>query len=139
MRISDWSSDVCSSDLAARVAQREGACPPRLRAGARRACGLLPHHRERPPRAGHAPAHCRGGVMSLRLFAQLHGAFGEKAFAFPDYCADQRGHRAPVRDDVDAFVDEMTSYVSRGLLLSAAALDTGDGIGRATVDHTCTN
>src|SRR3546814_4961326 len=35
MRISDWSSDVCSSDLIPRRARRAGAGDPRVRAAAR--------------------------------------------------------------------------------------------------------
>src|SRR3546814_2493765 len=36
MRISDWSSDVCSSDLGARVSPRRARTPPRTRPGGRR-------------------------------------------------------------------------------------------------------
>src|SRR3546814_9022237 len=51
MRISDWSSDVCSSDLGAQLEIRRRNCPGRLRAGGRhmenhsadaRSCGNKP-------------------------------------------------------------------------------------------------
>src|SRR3546814_4890487 len=64
MRISDWSSDVCSSDLRSALHQRAGARQARCGAGqgAGRAGGVGP-----------APAAGRGGRMIERLEVELFG------------------------------------------------------------------
>src|SRR3546814_2332507 len=69
VRISDWSSDVCSSDLPRRVA--DGAARTR-RGGADRRCGLAhaaaPRHpaRDRADNAARVGADRRGDVPAVR-------------------------------------------------------------------------
>src|SRR3546814_6787319 len=96
MRISDWSSDVCSSDLDIVAMLREHARRDRARAGAEAAVGLLQRddigvefaeHREHPSRVAapvepDALAHVVGGDLDhgeeravLRLF-QYKGRAG---------------------------------------------------------------
>src|SRR3546814_6525787 len=63
MRISDWSSDVCSSDLVQNVVEGDGLAPVRIVAGVV-ADGfgvgdVLRHH----PPAGALRAHARGGDL----------------------------------------------------------------------------
>src|SRR3546814_7986108 len=62
MRISDWSSDVCSSDLPARR-QRQRGCLARTPDQDRRGAHLQIRRRARPA----ARAETRGGAVAARL------------------------------------------------------------------------
>src|SRR3546814_7738263 len=109
MRISDWSSDVCSSDLEARD-------PRRLRLGMDR---LHPVER-------------RGGV------AQFADAIVERALAAADAAEVEAQHRETARDEafVHRLRD---SVVHRAAALRIRVEDQRDQIGRAHVYTAVTN
>src|SRR3546814_4820152 len=66
MRISDWSSDVCSSDLLTARAPRHQHEPDRIASGPRRAVAVRVLHRRRRPRGGIAAEGCAGRDRRLR-------------------------------------------------------------------------
>src|SRR3546814_276058 len=113
MRISDWSSDVCSSDLDIVAMLREHARRDRARAGAEAAVGLLQRddigvefaeHREHPSRDAapvepDALAHVVGGDLDhgeeravLRLFQYKGRAGGIWVASHARHCERKRSN-----------------------------------------------
>src|SRR3546814_9162227 len=73
MRISDWSSDVCSSDLVDPVAQELVTAEPEVaRVGDDRVEDSLRRATDRVPRRGHAHDRVHGGGALVGREAALH-------------------------------------------------------------------
>src|SRR3546814_17798460 len=106
VRISDWSSDVCSSDLRQSDRDDDGVGRQRLRTGYRRGSQF-----RRPQGGRHRSlaAHTSGGRMSENLQATIDAAW----------------------EDRDSIGGENKGAVRQAVDQALAQLDTGAGIGRA--------
>src|SRR3546814_17150910 len=84
MRISDWSSDVCSSDLAARLAIEEDHAQEIERDQQRRPLRIEPHAQQRfPPKTAEMAGGCRRrpAAVELHLQDEMHRIDAERRVA----------------------------------------------------------
>src|SRR3546814_1897001 len=95
MLISDWSSDVCSSDLALGIGQGEKPLPPNL------AAGVLPHFDRQYPVPG-----CEREI-SGRI-----GEFGRPKIAIPWRVRDPAGARPPGGDVKRVEIDRKSTRLN---------------------------